>query len=250
MKFDKEDEVNYRIRLTASVNVTRLLLKQGLAFRENDESLESENRGNFLEILDWLREKKLEVAAVTLENTPLSNQMGEYNGLKSLILNENPSAKYVHCFAHQLQLVVVNVTKAHGVVLDLLTQEMENRFPEVNTELLTCMNCLSPKNSFASFNVDKLVRLAELHLDDFSSIECMSLPYQLKTYTINDLVDKVEISSIEDLGNLAKILVCTARDKAFLLVYCLIELTLILPVATASVERVFSSMKLTKKDLP
>ncbi|XP_042027131.1 uncharacterized protein LOC121774298 [Salvia splendens] len=134
------------------------------------------------------------------------------------------------------------------LVLDLLTQEIENRFPEINTELLTCMNCLSPKNSFASFNVDKLVRLAELYPADFSSIECMSLPYQLKTY-INDIVDKVEFSNIEDLRNLAKILVSTSRDKAFPLVYRLIELTLILPVATTSVERVFSSMKLIKTDL-
>ena len=71
---------------------------------------------------------------------------------------------------------------------------------------------------------------------------------QLKTY-INDIVDKVEFSNIEDLGDLAKILVSTSRDKAFPLVYRLIELTLILPVATASVERVFSSMKLIKTDL-
>ena len=75
MNFDKEDEVNYRIRLTASLNVTRLLLKQGLALRGHDESLEFENRGNFIEILVWLREQKLEVAVVTLENAPRNNQM-------------------------------------------------------------------------------------------------------------------------------------------------------------------------------
>jgi hypothetical protein len=32
---------------------------------------------------------------------------GELNGLKTLILNENSSAYYVHCFAHQLQLTFV-----------------------------------------------------------------------------------------------------------------------------------------------
>lgn len=36
-----------------------------------------------------------------------SNMRGELNGLKTLILNENPCARYVHCFAHQIQLVVV-----------------------------------------------------------------------------------------------------------------------------------------------
>ena len=34
---------------------------------------------------------------------------GEFNGLKSLILQENPFAMYVHCFSHQLQLVLVAV---------------------------------------------------------------------------------------------------------------------------------------------
>ncbi|XP_042401406.1 zinc finger MYM-type protein 1-like [Zingiber officinale] len=36
-----------------------------------------------------------------------SNMRGEYNGSKALILKENSSARYDHCFAHQLQLVVV-----------------------------------------------------------------------------------------------------------------------------------------------
>ncbi|XP_042464685.1 zinc finger MYM-type protein 1-like [Zingiber officinale] len=38
-----------------------------------------------------------------------SNMRGEFNGLKSLILQENPFAMYVHCFSHQLQLVLVAV---------------------------------------------------------------------------------------------------------------------------------------------
>ncbi|GKA01746.1 zinc finger MYM-type protein 1-like protein, partial [Tanacetum coccineum] len=47
-----------------------------------------------------------------------SNMRGEFNGLKSLILKENDSAYYVHCFAHQLQLVVVAVAKNHKGVRD------------------------------------------------------------------------------------------------------------------------------------
>jgi len=40
-----------------------------------------------------------------------SNMLGEFNGLKSLILNENCSAFYIHCFAHQLQLALVSLAK-------------------------------------------------------------------------------------------------------------------------------------------
>jgi len=34
-----------------------------------------------------------------------SNMRGEFGGLQKKILDENPYAFYVHCFAHQLQLV-------------------------------------------------------------------------------------------------------------------------------------------------
>jgi len=40
-----------------------------------------------------------------------SNMRSEFNGLKALILNNNPSAYYVYCFAHRLQLTFVAVTK-------------------------------------------------------------------------------------------------------------------------------------------
>ncbi|XP_016463239.1 uncharacterized protein LOC107786293 [Nicotiana tabacum] len=42
-----------------------------------------------------------------------SNMQGEINGLKALILKDNPSAYCVHCFAHQLQLTLVAVAKKH-----------------------------------------------------------------------------------------------------------------------------------------
>src|SRR5262249_23621170 len=52
------------------------------------------------------------------------NMQGEFNGLKSLILRENESAYYVHCFAHQLQLTLVTVAKNHfdvGWLFSLIT---------------------------------------------------------------------------------------------------------------------------------
>ena len=42
-----------------------------------------------------------------------SNMKGEVKGLKTLIMKESPSAYYVHCFAHQLQLVLVAVAKGN-----------------------------------------------------------------------------------------------------------------------------------------
>jgi hypothetical protein len=39
-----------------------------------------------------------------------SNMRGEFNAVQKLIHDEKPYAFYVHCFAHQLQLVVVIVS--------------------------------------------------------------------------------------------------------------------------------------------
>ena len=43
----------YRIRLNASIDVSRYLLRQGLAFRAHREGEESSNKGNFLELLKY-----------------------------------------------------------------------------------------------------------------------------------------------------------------------------------------------------
>ncbi|KAE8820025.1 hypothetical protein D1007_01992 [Hordeum vulgare] len=43
-----------------------------------------------------------------------SNMRGNANGPKKLIMDESPSAYYVHCFAYQLQLNLVAVAKESG----------------------------------------------------------------------------------------------------------------------------------------
>ncbi|KAF0922081.1 hypothetical protein E2562_024654, partial [Oryza meyeriana var. granulata] len=47
-----------------------------------------------------------------------SNMRGEFNGLQKLICDENPYAFYVHCFAHQLQLVVVFISRCCSSIED------------------------------------------------------------------------------------------------------------------------------------
>ncbi|XP_076924071.1 uncharacterized protein LOC143586396 [Bidens hawaiensis] len=57
----KQDEIVYRVRLTAVVDVIRFLSKQGLAFRGHDESISSNSRGNFLELATLYCERNDEV---------------------------------------------------------------------------------------------------------------------------------------------------------------------------------------------
>ncbi|XP_057793084.1 uncharacterized protein LOC131009690 [Salvia miltiorrhiza] len=71
----RELDVAYRTRLTASLDVTRFLLKQGLPFRGHDESTTSLNRGNFLELLQWYSDHNDIVSKVLGSNAPGNNQM-------------------------------------------------------------------------------------------------------------------------------------------------------------------------------
>ena len=54
---------------------------------------------------------------------------------------------------------------------------------------------------------------------------------------------------MEDLGSLAKKMKEIMKDRVFPMVYRLVELALLLFVAIASIERVFSDMKALKIDL-
>jgi hypothetical protein len=42
-----------------------------------------------------------------------SNMRGELNGLQSLIMRDSKTTYYVHCFTHQLQLVIVATMRKH-----------------------------------------------------------------------------------------------------------------------------------------
>ncbi|XP_022897746.1 uncharacterized protein LOC111411446 [Olea europaea var. sylvestris] len=55
-------------------------------------------------------------------------------------------------------------------VIDMQLQELNAHFSEVSTELLLCLACLCPDDSFSAFDKDKLIRLAKYYPKDFSKI--------------------------------------------------------------------------------
>ncbi|XP_013608261.1 PREDICTED: uncharacterized protein LOC106315028 [Brassica oleracea var. oleracea] len=57
--FKQDDKVKseYRIRLNASINASRFLLRQGLPFRGHTEKEEAVNKGNFLELVKYTGEQ-------------------------------------------------------------------------------------------------------------------------------------------------------------------------------------------------
>ena len=127
-------------------------------------------------------------------------------------------------------------------------QELNDRFDEVNTDLLLCMACLNPNDSFLAFDKNKLIQFAKYYPEDFSDIELIVLDDQLQTYIIDVRVSK-QFLGLKNIGDLAQKMVETKKNGVYPLVYRLITLALILPVVTATVERVFSAMNVIKNRL-
>jgi hypothetical protein len=146
---------------------------------------------------------------------------------------------YYHYFRNEIFIVL------H----DQIIVELNNRFAERSTQLLRCIACLDPRNSFANYNEDKLVDLANMYAADFSTYELtFVLRNQLDSF-IHEARDDPHLMDCNDLGHLAMKMVISDMHTAFPLVYRLVELALILPVATATVERAFSAMSIIKTGL-
>jgi hypothetical protein len=125
---------------------------------------------------------------------------------------------------------------------------MDHRFSEGSNIVLNCFSCLDPKNSFSKFDVEKLARLADIYHADFSDIDRGTIREQLETYVVH-VRRHISFSTCVDVQSLAMKMVQTDKHFVFPLVYKLIELALILPVSTASVERAFSAMSIIKTKL-
>ncbi|CAN1277353.1 hypothetical protein LINPERPRIM_LOCUS16301 [Linum perenne] len=133
-------------------------------------------------------------------------------------------------------------------IVDMQLQELNNRFDEVNCELLCCVACLNPDDLFVAFDKEKLVRLATFYPDDFSTHDLSYLSFQLDTYIFEMKIDE-RFKGLKGIAELSRRMVETRKHILYPNVYLLIKLALLLPVATASVERAFSAMGYIKNKL-
>ncbi|CAM6083696.1 unnamed protein product [Calypogeia fissa] len=134
-------------------------------------------------------------------------------------------------------------------VLDMLMVEMNERFSEMSSLLLTSVGALYPGNSFRSFQKETVITFAQQYVQtDFTQFELEELDNQLDTYIL-DVSEHIEFQGLKSINSLSEKMVQTNKHLAYHLVYRVITLALLLPVATASVERSFSAMKLVKHRL-
>ncbi|KAM3265189.1 hypothetical protein P3L10_002183 [Capsicum annuum] len=134
-------------------------------------------------------------------------------------------------------------------IIDWKLQELNDCFDEVTTELLHGVACLNPVDSFSSFDIQKIMRMAELYPDDFDELNMCTLKNQVANYIIDVRDIDKRFSNLNGLCDLSKQLVQTKKHSCYPLVFRLVKFALLLPVATASVERAFSAMKFIKNEL-
>ncbi|GKB81797.1 zinc finger MYM-type protein 1-like protein [Tanacetum coccineum] len=123
-----------------------------------------------------------------------------------------------------------------NTVADMQIQEFNDRFSDVSSELLTCSAALNPHDSFREFDASMLLRLTEFYPDDFSSVDRMTLEHHLDLY-IDIVREDKRFANLNGIADLARVMVETRKHLSHYLVYQLLKLALILPVASARVER-------------
>ncbi|KAL7154807.1 hypothetical protein ABFS83_03G028000 [Erythranthe nasuta] len=150
----------------------------------------------------------------------------------------------------------INITIEHhfhfdifNATIDTQLKELNSRFCDQTVELLTLSLALDPSNSYKSFNEDDICTLVEKYYpQDFTERERLLLKFQLQHYYL-DVIKHPNLCQISTLAALCEGLAETKKFEIYYLVDRLIRLILLLPVSTATTERAFSVMKLTKTKL-
>ncbi|XP_060202957.1 uncharacterized protein LOC132631399 [Lycium barbarum] len=147
------------------------------------------------------------------------------------------------CYSHHLRIEIF------CVVIDVQLHELNDRFDVASSDLLLGMGSLNPINSFANFDKGRIMTLAKCYPDEFDEVRIRDLSYQLDTFIFHMRSGNPKFSNLQGIRDLAKALVEANLVDTYSLVYLLVKLTLILPVATATVERALSSMKQIKNEV-
>ncbi|PIN00903.1 hypothetical protein CDL12_26593 [Handroanthus impetiginosus] len=150
-------------------------------------------------------------------------------------------------FVFKLHLMwkVLGITNELSQALQRKDQDIVNATKLVKVDIPD----INDFNSFIAFDKQKLIRMVEFYPLEFSSVDRLVLDSQLDTYII-DMRSSDEFLKVTRIVSLADKLVEKNKDVVYPLVYLLIKVALILPVATATVEkRAFSVMKIVTNRL-
>ncbi|KDO42614.1 hypothetical protein CISIN_1g044298mg, partial [Citrus sinensis] len=282
-----QDQKDYRTRLFASIDVIVVVLRYVDKNRSVIERfiglkhVTSTTSISLKEAFDQLFSKHgLSISRLCGQGyNEAGNMQGEFNGLRTLIMNENECAYYIHCFAHQLQLAIMAVANKHDQV---------NYFFNVGANVVNVVGA-----SYILREKQLLSVVEALENDDLPSGQGQNQETTLKCFgdtcwgshygtllciislfphiiSVLEIIAKDKSNSsdqrfqanylVEFMQSFDFVLsLYLMRDMLALsnelsqalccLVYLLVTLALVLPVSTATIERTFSAMKFMKNEL-
>ena len=79
-----QDKIEYQTQLNATVDFIRFLLHRGLAFRGHDESDDLSDKGNFLELVQFLADHN-DVINEVLQKTPKNSKLTHLDIQKNIV---------------------------------------------------------------------------------------------------------------------------------------------------------------------
>ncbi|XP_029150132.1 uncharacterized protein [Arachis hypogaea] len=167
------------------------------------------------------------------------------------LLNVIQSFEFI--FNLHLMKNILGVTNELSQALQRNDQDIVNAMALVKVSKQRLQNirddaCLNPRHSFFAFDKEKLIQLAQFYPLEFSSTQLLALDSQLENFIL-DVRSDDHFSDLNGIGALSQKLVETRKNIVYPLVFLLLKLALVLPVATASVERTFSAMNIIKSRL-
>ncbi|WVZ70180.1 hypothetical protein U9M48_018866 [Paspalum notatum var. saurae] len=142
----------------------------------------------------------------------VSNMKGHVNGLKKLVMEESPSAYYIHCFAHQLQLTLVAVAKEN---IDCAWFFGQLAFL-LHVLGMSCKKIFMLRVAQAEYMI-KVLKLGKIELGQglnqemgLARPEKVQLPFQLNRY-IEDVRKDETFKNLKSLAELSMMLVKTEK---------------------------------------
>ncbi|XP_062180364.1 uncharacterized protein LOC133884813 [Phragmites australis] len=147
---DESRDISIKEQMTVIVrfvNKKGKVMERFLGLKHVTETTSDALKGALFELLST---HGLDIARVRGQGYDGASSMrGEFNGLQKLIRDENPYAFYVHCFAHQLQLVVVSVVGSCTSIHEF--------FEYVNMIVITTSASCKRKNLLSSKHRENLL---------------------------------------------------------------------------------------------
>jgi hypothetical protein len=127
-------------------------------------------------------------------------------------------------------------------VINSQLEELDRRFTKESWELVLLASHLNPRNSFRSFDKDKLVGFARLYASEFSDYDIAALDLELQAF-ITDASSDTRFSRMNMLSDLSVLMVETGKNVAYPLVYLLVKLALILSGTPTTVKATSTALK-------